>query len=266
MSGIFAKHRIIIYLLIMIFVPVSLLAEDADELYRKGRFAEAEKAYKQGDMDNPRDLRYRYNRGCSAFQNQDYQGAAASFSSAIRRAKDSDPEMTSRASYNLGNTAYQQNDFASAIEYYKMALAKKPDSAEAKYNLELSLKKQKEAEENPDKDKQCDKNKKNEKQDKQNKSGKGQSKQDKSGEKQKNDQAKGEDDKKDQKQDLSGELKSAGQMPDDKTKEEKQASAAAMLDKKKAEALLDNMKEDRAKMFQYQMKEKSDNTKSGKTW
>ena len=265
MSGIFAKYSIVIYFLIMIFIPVSLLAVDADELYRKGRFADAEKSYKHGDMDNPRDLRYRYNRGCSAFQNQDYQGAAASFSSVIRRSKDSDPEMTFRASYNLGNTAYQQNDFASAIEYYKMALAKKPDSAEAKFNLELSLKKQKEAENNPDKDKQCDKNKKDEKQ-KQDKSDKGKSKQDKSGEDQKSGQAKNENDKQDGKQDLSGELSSAGEMPDDKTKEEKQAGAAAMLDKKKAEALLDNIKEDRAKILQYQMKDKKDNTKSGKTW
>ncbi|MDB4265000.1 VWA domain-containing protein, partial [bacterium] len=41
----------------------SRAAESPDELYRKGRFAEAEKAYAQSDMDNPKDLRYRYNRG-----------------------------------------------------------------------------------------------------------------------------------------------------------------------------------------------------------
>ncbi len=248
----------------MILAPVSLLAENADELYRKGKFADAEKAYQQGDMDNPRDLRYRYNRGCSAFQNKDYQGAAASFSSAIRRAKDSDPEITFRAAYNLGNTAYQQNDFASAAGFYKMALAKKPDSEEAKYNLELSLIKQKEAGQNPDKDKQCDKDKKNENknQDRQKKNDNGQAKQDKSGEKGESGQARGEGDR----QDLSGDLKSAGEMPEEKNKEGKQESSSAMLDRKKAEALLDNIKEDRAKILQYQMKDKKDNTKSGKTW
>ncbi len=255
----FASGLFIIVIMIMILAQASLMAaEDADELYSKGRFADAEKIYRQGDMDNPRDLRYRYNRGCSAFQNQDYQGAAASFSSVVRRAKDDNPEMTFRASYNLGNTAFQQNDFASAIEFYKMALAKKPDSAEAKYNLELSLRKQKEAEENPDKDKQCNKDKKDENQ-KQNKSDRGQPKQD-------GGQEKGEDNSKGEKQNLSGELKSAGEMPDDGTKDEKQEGSAAALDKKKAEALLDNIKEDRAKILKYQMKDKRDNTKSGKAW
>ncbi len=55
----------------------SQAVESPDELYRKGRFAEAEKAYARSDMDNPKDLRYRYNRGCAAYQSGDYQAAAA---------------------------------------------------------------------------------------------------------------------------------------------------------------------------------------------
>ena len=43
-------------------------AEDPDQLYRKGRFAEAEKAYADLDMDHPKDVRYRYDRGCAAYQ------------------------------------------------------------------------------------------------------------------------------------------------------------------------------------------------------
>jgi len=45
----------------------SSAAETPDELYRKGRFSEAEKAYAGMDMDHPKDLRYRYNRGCAAW-------------------------------------------------------------------------------------------------------------------------------------------------------------------------------------------------------
>ena len=42
--------------------------EDPDQLFRKGRYAEAEKAYADLDMDHPKDVRYRYNRGCAAYQ------------------------------------------------------------------------------------------------------------------------------------------------------------------------------------------------------
>lgn len=65
-------------------------AESPDELYRKGRFAEAEEAYAQGDMDNPKDLRYRYNRGVAAYQKGDYQTAAAAFASVLRRSQNDD--------------------------------------------------------------------------------------------------------------------------------------------------------------------------------
>ncbi len=266
MSGIYGRFNIYLIAIILIF-PCALFAEDADELYREGKFADAEKAYKQGDMDNPKDIRYRYNRGCAAFQNSDYKGAAASFSSVVRRAKDRDDELTFRASYNLGNTAFSQEDYASAAQYYKMALAKKPDSAEAKYNLELSLVKLKQAEENKKNDKQCDKNNKDDKQQgEQDKNEQAQNKQDKSGDQKQNEQAKGEDQKGQDKQDLSGELSAANPMDENMSEEEKQAQAAAMLDKQKAEALLDNIKEDRAKIMQYQTPEDKRDTGSGKAW
>ena len=72
-----------------VFFGTQVLAkENPDELYRQGRFAEAEKAYARSDMDHPKDIRYRYNRGCAAYQNGDFQGAMAAFSSVLRRAKD----------------------------------------------------------------------------------------------------------------------------------------------------------------------------------
>jgi len=79
MSGIYAMCKITVFLFIIFIIHGPVFAADADELYRKGDYAEAEKAYKQGDMDNPKDIRFRYNRGCAAFQNSDYKGAAGSF-------------------------------------------------------------------------------------------------------------------------------------------------------------------------------------------
>ena len=114
-------------------------AKNADDLYREGKFAEAEKEYQKGDMDNPKDIRFRYNRGCAAYQNKDHQAAEAAFSSVIRRTTDKDIQF--KAAYNLGNTAFTQDDFASAIEFYKQAIILNPENKDAKYNLELSLKK-----------------------------------------------------------------------------------------------------------------------------
>lgn len=113
-------------------------AEGADALYAKGRYKEAEAAYRKLDMDHPSDLRYRYDRGCAAYQAGSLDEARAAFTSAARRAGDSD--VKSRALYNLGNTAYKQNDFAGARDAYRQALAAKPDDADARRNLELSLK------------------------------------------------------------------------------------------------------------------------------
>jgi len=112
-------------------------APSSDELYRQGRFTEAEKAYAQSDMDHPKDLRYRYNRGCAAYQNGDYQAAAAAFASALRRTDDD--EIRFKAAYNLGNAAYKQGDFQAAVQNYKQALALDSSSEDARYNLELAL-------------------------------------------------------------------------------------------------------------------------------
>ena len=75
------QRRFVIFLLVVIgiFLGAPVLAagdENPDELYRLGRFAEAEKIYADSDMDNPKDLRYRYNRACSNYQGADYKGAA----------------------------------------------------------------------------------------------------------------------------------------------------------------------------------------------
>jgi Ca-activated chloride channel family protein len=222
-------------------------AKNADNLYKEGRFAEAEKEYQKGDMDNPKDVRFRYNRGCAAYQNKDHQAAEAAFSSVIRRTTDKDIQF--KAAYNLGNTAFTQDDFASAIEFYKQAIILNPENKDAKYNLELSLKKLEDAKNNPEKK---DKNKKD-------KNDKGNQKDSKGKDgKDRDDGANKKNDPKDK----SGDLKTDPM--DEKRKPE--LSPAAMLNRKKAEALLDNVKEDRAKILQHQTREGKRSAGSGKNW
>jgi len=268
---------------------LALAAENPDELYGQGRFEEAEKAYSRSDMDNPKDIRYRYNRGCAAYQNSDFKGATAAFSSVLRRSDNEDIQF--KAAYNLGNAVFKEGNFESAVEQYKEALLSNPESEDAKYNLELALRELEKL-----------KKKKTEKQKKEGQKETGQSKDtgdtSSSGDKGKDSeqkQAQGQDQKnsKDQKQsgkqeddkeksherpdegqkaeqdtsrDLSGQLRPLQAMPE-QHEEQTPDQPGAILDRKKAEALLDNLKEDRSRFLRFQIPEdKKRGVKSGKDW
>jgi len=280
---------------------------DPDDLYRQGRFAEAEKIYADEDMNRPKDIRFRYNRGCSAYQNGDYQAAMAAFSSVLSRANDDVTRF--RAVYNMGNTAYKKGDLASAINYYKQALLYNPHNNDARHNLEVTLREQKKQEENrqqgtdskDEKQPDSSQGQEGQREEQQNGTpgqGSGESsrkdsphkdnakKEEPEGKEQHNgkDKAETEREKPHQPgttaqndmqrqaaqspQDLSGKLEPR-EAP---SREERQGNedtvpGAAIIDRKKAEALLDNIKEDRARFFRYQVSpEKTGSASSRKDW
>ena len=270
------KRRSVIFLLVVIgvFLGAPVLAaggENPDELYRLGRFAEAEKIYADSDMNNPKDLRYRYNRGCANYQGSDYKGAKASFSSVLRRAKDSKTRV--KAAYNLGNTAFKQGDFASAAAHYKKAILIDPESENARYNLEIALRKlEKQKKEQKEGQKSSGKKgvKKDQSKDGKKGKGEGESSPDKSAEKKgpqdKDQQDKKTDEEKGPPKDLSGDLQPREALPQ-KEKDEGSGQAISLMDRKKAEALLDNVKEDRSKYLEFQTpKGKRRGVLSGKDW
>ena len=263
------------------FYSIAAGGENPDELYGQGRFAEAEKIYAASDMDNPKDLRYRYNRGCANYQGADYKGATAAFSSVLRRAKDSKTQV--KAAYNLGNTAFKQGDFASAVAHYKRAILIDPESENARYNLEIALRgleKQKKEQKEGQKCSGKNENKKDQSKDGKKGKGEGKSSPDKSAEK-KGPQDKDQQDKKtgkdqgqekkpDEEQgspkDLSGDLQPREALPQ-KEKNQGPGQAISLMDRKKAEALLDNVKENRSKYLEFQTpKDKRRGVLSGKDW
>jgi len=281
----------------LFLVPSAHGAEDPDALYKEGRFAEAQKIYAQSDMDHPKDLRYRYNRGCADYQAGDYKGAMAAFSSVLRRAQDK--EIRFSAAYNLGNAAFTQGDAAAAAEYYRQAIRIDPKQADARHNLELALRKL-----------EAQKKEKDEKETSSGKEGEGkesqeerEKKQDKAHEKpastdaskkdrdsKKDADQKGAEDKSEQArqqedegqrseqgqeqksdngapQDLSGELKPREALPESSKEPDGGSASASSMDRKKAEALLDNVTEDRSKFLQLQMPEGARRGPvSGKDW
>jgi Ca-activated chloride channel family protein len=276
--------------------PTAFAAQTADELYRDGKFEEAEKRYAEGDMDHPKDTRYRYNRGCAAYQKGDFQSAAAAFSSVMRRTEEKETRF--RAAFNMGNAAFKQGDVASAAAYYKQALLIRPEALDARYNLELSLremekletqKKEQEQQQPPKQEGQKGDGEKGDQQEKQGEKGEQREKseaekEEPSKDKQEQEQPKAQEEAKqagdepseasppqheETPKDLSGELAPMQPMGKESGQEEKaetEASAAA-VDRKKAEALLDNVQEDRSRFLQYQLsKEKRRGPQSGKDW
>jgi Ca-activated chloride channel family protein len=254
--SIISRLTLCVFLVGLTFASHVLAAEKPDELYEQGRFAEAEKGYARLDMDHPKDIRYRYNRGCAAYQNADYQGAMAAFGSVSKRTKDNDVRF--RATYNLGNTAFKLGDMESAVEHYKRAILSNPDSEDARYNLELALRKleEKKKEKTEEKKTGPPKQKRSDSQLSKEQSTDRESLQQESQEEQQ-----------ESPEDLSGEGETTQPLTGQQGARQPLDSTISTMDRKMAEALLDNIKEDRSRLSNYQVSRKKwHGVQSGKDW
>ncbi len=275
--------KISVFLFCLIFSVQVMAAEDPDRLYREGHFAEAEKAYTELDMDHPKDVRFRYDRGCAAYQASDYRGARAAFSSALVRANNN--KIRFRAAYNLGNIAFKKGDFQGAVACYRKAILYNPNNEDAKANLELALRR---LEKQREKKRQA---KKGPGQSKGKKKGKGQGKKSKGNahgqrppqadnhqakkgrpkngagskkEKTRPNQAQGT--KKKSPEDLSGRLNPLHSMPKEKPGKGN-GQAMPMISREDAKALLENIKEDPSRFMRFQVpKDRKEGVPSGKDW
>jgi Ca-activated chloride channel family protein len=258
-------------------------AEHPDRMYREGKFKEALAGYDRLGMEYPKELAYRFDKGCAAYQLKDYKAASEAFASVYRRAADN--QMKFKAAFNLGNTAFQAGDMNSAVNFYKEALRLNPADINSRCNLELSLRKieeEKKKQEQQKKDqeqKQCntgDKNQQNDKQqqesnDKKSDQGKDQQNKNQQNKDQKgnenNQQQNGAGRNEQQKQDLAGELKAASPQNQQQTGVYDKQQQAKQADRQKAEALINNAQEDRSKYIQLQVEQGSQGVpKSGKYW
>ena len=257
-------------------------AETPDELYRQGQYAEAEQAYARQDMDHPKDIRFRYNRGCAAFQNSQYAEASAAFSSVMKRTENTDVRF--KAAFNLGNTAFKQGDYASAATYYKQALVEQSSSEDARYNLELSLrtlKKEKEKQEQAqpdtppsdtppqgngqDKSKETDKQGQG-KQPPGQKSPQNEQEKEQSNDSQNQTSAQNKAPESKDEDTLSGDLKPREAMPELESTDPSKGEKPSGIDRKKAQALLDNVQEDPSGIMRYMLPDENRRTSSGRDW
>lgn len=106
-------------------------------LYEQGNYRDAASAYQAAQVDAPDQPEPYYNAGNALAQAGEIDRALAALNQALRTADDS---LAEQAYYNLGNVYFGMSRYEEAIQAYQQALLRNPDDAEARYNLELALK------------------------------------------------------------------------------------------------------------------------------
>jgi Ca-activated chloride channel homolog len=113
----------------------------ANRLFVKGNYAEALKAYNDALVDAPHSSVLHFNAGDAAYQTGAFENADGEFQQAAQLAQP--PAIKSAAWYNRGNALFRQQRWADAIDAYKESLRINPNDADAKYNLGVALRAQK---------------------------------------------------------------------------------------------------------------------------
>ena len=167
--------------------------EAGNAALKAGKAEDALSHYDQAVKKLPADAGAHYDRGAALYALSRFDEAGQEF---LRATEAKEPALKASAFYNLGNAFFKKEKFKEAVSAYTRALGLKPDDKQAKWNLEIALKKQKDEEKKQqDKKDQDDKDKKKDDQKKDDKDKKDQDKKDKQDKQDKKDQ-----DKKDQSQ------------------------------------------------------------------
>lgn len=112
--------------------------------YRDGDYERAVELYREALADGREDARLRHNLGIALLRLGEVASAREHLSKALQARS---PELRARAFYNLGNatamTANEEgnagNALRDAIEAYRRSLLLRPDQEDARWNLELAM-------------------------------------------------------------------------------------------------------------------------------
>ncbi|MBI5623242.1 MAG: tetratricopeptide repeat protein [Elusimicrobia bacterium] len=129
-----------------------------NSLYKKEKYVESLEQYSRAAKDAPADPRPVFNSGNALYRLSELDQAAGAYTALT--ADGLPPALRSGSHYNAGNARYQQGDYKAAARSYRSALILDSDDEDARYNLALALRSQK----NPPK--QCPDPKKDKKDDK----------------------------------------------------------------------------------------------------
>lgn len=171
--------------------------EAGNSALQAGKADDALVHYDKAVKKLPAEAGTHFDRGAALYALSRFDEAGEEF---LRATEAKEPALKASAFYNLGNAFFKKEKFKEAVSAYTRSLGLKPDDKQAKWNLEIALRKQKDKEEKDKKDKQ-DKKDQDDKNKDQKKNDKDQDKKDKQDQKKddKKDDQKKDQDKKDQK-------------------------------------------------------------------
>ncbi|MBZ0198313.1 MAG: tetratricopeptide repeat protein [Ignavibacteriaceae bacterium] len=177
-------------ILLMVFIfSFSLFAQqmrslnnDGVELYKEGKYSEAEVNFKKGVEKQPENFAANFNLGDSYYKQGRYDEAIKSYETALKTSKEN--EYSAKTYHNVGNSLLKMQEkvqdpqqknkmLQQSIEAYKNSLKLNPDDRETKYNLSYALSlldknKNKQQQDNKDKNNKDDQKKDQQDKEKQN--------------------------------------------------------------------------------------------------
>ncbi len=145
-----ANRRVIFLLTLLVGLPwlvgftfpggLQRLWRQADRAFKRQQYDRAEQLYDQARQQQPDDWRLAFNTAVAQAAGKKLDVAAKGFE---KIAASGPQELREPAEYNAGNCYLAQQQKDQAIEHYKRALYLNPNDMNAKWNLELAKRQQK---------------------------------------------------------------------------------------------------------------------------
>ncbi len=143
-------------ILLLLISTTPSKASTGEEAYRQGDFLSASEYYSKALEKDPDNYKLHYNYGTTAYKNNLFDDAIASFSTAL---KSKDLDLQERAYYNRGNAHFQKGvesqqsepqktikQWQDALSSYQACLKLQPKAEDARFNYDLVEKRLKELE------------------------------------------------------------------------------------------------------------------------
>ena len=231
--------------------------------FNSERFLEAQNYYDSILLEDSNNPKAHYGKGSSEYMLENYDNAQTSYNEALNTSED---KLRAKALYNLGNISFKNNKLEEALALYRKALELDPSDDEARYNYEyIKYQKSPPEEKNNDdnSEKEQDENKEKKKEEEGNKNEEEKDKKDSEDEKNQNDEKKDQENNEDKKQEESNQNDDSS-MNNEESEQQPQNQKKSQ-DLKKAESILDAIKNDE-KVMQKQLIQKAKTKKLLKDW
>lgn len=116
-------------------ISLEIKGSKANKFYNKKDYQEAYKRYSDILKEKPNSNEVKFNMANTLYKLNRFDDALKFYDSIDNKKLEADKL------YNKGNTYYMKNEYEKAVDMYRKAIMKNPKNEDAKYNLELALKK-----------------------------------------------------------------------------------------------------------------------------